>query len=180
MPLLTAAAFGIPMAALSLAGHPEWGLFAGAVYSVIAIPAGYVAGAVTAPDRWSPLEARRVGSPLLVDDRVRVRVHGSPGPVAGRLTDVDWNDLVVKVRGSAVRIPRTSVQSVQRADGRLIGKGMKYGMIGGAVTAFVSLSMCNCKTTQEDMMIVPLAGAVLGLLAGPALAPRRWTEVLRW
>lgn len=180
MKLLTAAAFAIPMVALSLEGLPEWGLAVGAIYSLMAMPVGYLAGAVAAPDRWSPLEARKVGSPLLVDDRVRLRVHDASGPIAGRLVDVEAGDLLVKVRGATMRVSRASVQSIQRADGRLVGRGMKYGMIGGAVVSFVSMSMCNCKTSQEDMMIVPLAGAFLGLLAGPALAPRRWSDVLRW
>lgn len=176
----TPVAFSVPLVELALAGDPVTGLFVGAAYSLMAAPPGFLLGAAAAAPRWSPLEAHRTGSPLLVNDRLRVRLHDSNGRISGRLVDIEANHLVIVVKSDTLRVPRPTVQSIQRADGFRLGKGARYGATGGALIGFVTLALCDCKSMQSDVLISSLVGALIGLPAAPALAPRRWLDVSKW
>lgn len=177
----TQVTLGAFMGGFLLAGIQEGVFIVGWLATGAAIPVGFFAGAALAPARWSPLEAYRAGSPLLVNDRLRVRLHDSNALIRGRLVDIEANDLLIVARSDTLRVPRSTVLSMQRADGFRIGKGVLNGAAGGALIAFLALAMCDdCKGSQSDIVIAPLLGAYLGLWLGPALAPRRWLDVSKW
>jgi len=173
-------AWAAPLVALSQIGSQERGFRAGAAAAAVVIPASFIVGAALAPDRWAPLEAQRSGSPLLVDDRLRVRHLGASGVVSGKLVDMDATHLVLRDGSTTHRIQRSSVVSVDRADGYDWRARAIYGVALGAMMGFLNVSNCACSPTRKQTLIVPATSALIGLLAAPALAPRRWRPVDSW
>jgi hypothetical protein len=161
-----------------MAGEPAMGLWASAIFSPMAMAAGFGAGALLAQPRWAPLEAHRSGSPLLADDRVRLRTTGSGGRVGGRLVDLTPEELVLSSGGEVITVPRADIELLQRADGIDLRRGALYGATGGAL-----LGVANCHLTYAcrgaETTVTAVAGALLGVTLSPALAPRRWAEVRR-
>ena len=173
-------AIGVGVGISTVAGRPLFGLFLGAIYSVIADPAGFMIGAATAQPEWKSIEAHRIGSPLLVDDRVRVRLSDpARAEISGRLVDIERSNLLLSVANDTVRVPRANIRSLQRADGFNYQKGMWYGAGLGAAVGVASLTFCHCGSSI-DRAVVPVAGALLGLYWTPGLSPRSWADVTRW
>lgn len=173
-------AWVVPMVAFASIGSQARGFKAGAIASAAVIPVAFILGAGGAENGWAPIEAQRSGSPLLVDDRVRVRSVGSGDVVSGRLVDMDAKHLVIRAGADTFRVMRSNVQSVARAEGfNMLGRAT-YGAAVGVMMGFLNLSTCACRVSQADMYTVPLSNALVGLLAAPALAPRRWRSVTSW
>lgn len=173
-------AWTIPMLAFARVGAQDRGFKAAAIASAAVIPIAFVVGAGHAENRWAPLEAVRSVSPLHVDDRIRVRQVGSSDIVSGRLVDIEARHLVVRAGADTFRVLRSNVQTVERAEGfDWRGRAM-YGAAAGVMLGVLNSSGCACPRPQADMYLVPLSGALVGLLAAPALAPRRWRPVASW
>jgi hypothetical protein len=156
----------------------------GALLPMMAMPLGFVVGHVAAEPRWSPLEAFRTDSPLLVNDRVRFTTgDGTAGAIRGRLVDFDSVVLSVELESAVTRVARADIRSLQRADGFNFARGAIYGVIGGAVLgALGCLSGSLCARSRgggSEGPILAAAGATIGFFISPAFAPRRWSDVLR-
>ena len=176
----TMLSWAVPLIIYADIGSQQRGFKRGAGASAIAIPVSFLYGAMMAERRWAPFEAHRAGSPLLVDDRVRIRQLGSTETLSGRLLDVEPKHLVVRVGPQTLRIARTDVLSLERADGFNLWSRAKYGAVAGAMLAFADMGTCNCRHTQAESYTIPVTGALMGLLFSPALAPRRWISVPSW
>jgi len=153
--------------------------YLGIVVPVVIEPAAFVVGLAGAPRSWSPLAAYRVGSPLLLDDEVRVdALHGE---VRGRLHDLSASALFVRRDDRIDEITRPEVRGLRRANGRDFVKGAAYGGIGGSVFGMiVCLALCSDQNRVESMSLTMVAGATVGLSIFPAFAPKRWVEVTVW
>jgi hypothetical protein len=165
-----------PVMVLAGADHSlEGGFFAGALWGAMAAPIGFLAGASLAQPRWAPFEAHRTGSPLLVDDRVRVRMAAGTNQ-RGRLVDVDITHMVISSRADTLRIVRAGIAAVERADGRDFRRGALYGAAAGTAVGMYSCSR-RTQCDGDERMAASVGGAMLGLTLTPALAPRRWRAV---
>ena len=116
----------------------------------------------------------------MVDDRLRVRQAGSGGVVSGKLVDMDATHLYLRDGPETLRVPRANVVSVDRAQGYDWKASALQGAAIGAMLGFLNVSTCRCNPSRDDTFIVPLSSALVGLLAAPALAPRRWRSVSSW
>jgi hypothetical protein len=172
--------WAVPMLLFAEVGSQQRGFRGGAIASAIAIPVAFVAGAAFARHQWAPFEAHRARSPLLVNDQVRLRQLGSAETVSGRLLDVEPKHLVIRVGPETRRVLRTNVVSIERADGFDLRSRAIYGAFAGAIIAYANMGTCACHPGGADVYTVPISGALLGLLASPALAPRRWRSVSSW
>jgi hypothetical protein len=171
------AAFAPVMVLAGASDGVEGGFFAGALWSAIAAPVGFLAGASLAQPRWAPFESHRAGSPLLVDDRVRLRTGADVNArVRGRLVDVDSTHMVIATRSDTLRIARAGIAALERVDGRDFRRGAVLGASAGAVVGMYS---CSRRTVcgGSERMITGVGGALLGLTLTPALAPHRWEAV---
>jgi len=176
----TMLSWAVPLLIYADIGSQQRGFKRGATATAIAIPASFLFGAIMAEHRWAPFEAHRAGSPLLVNDHVRIRQLGSTETQRGRLLDVEPKHLVVRVGPQTLRIARTNVVSLERADGFDLRSRAMYGAFAGALLAFADMGTCNCRYTQAESYTIPVTGALMGLLFSPALAPRRWIGVSTW
>jgi hypothetical protein len=172
--------WAVPLLVFAEIGSQQRGFKGGAIASAIAIPVTFVAGAAFARQRWAPFESHRVGSPLLVNDQVRLRQLGSAVTVSGRLMDVEPRHLVIRVGPETYRVLRTNVVSLERADGFDLRSRALYGAVTGAMLAYANMGTCTCRPSGADVYTVPITGALMGLLLSPALAPRRWRSVSSW
>ena len=173
-------AWVVPMLAFATIGSQERGFRAGAIASAAVIPIAFLGGALYAESRWAPIGAQESGSPLLVDDRLRIKRSDSDRIVSGRLVDMDASHLVVRAGSDTLRVLRTNVWSVERAEGFDWRARAMYGVAVGAIIGFLNTSACACQRSQSEMYVIPLSSALAGLLAAPALAPRRWRNVTSW
>jgi hypothetical protein len=154
----------------------------GGAVALIAYPAGLATGATLAEPRWAPREARRVGSPFLVDDRLQVRFKDEArGKVSGRLVDMDRTDLILTSGGSVVRVPRKDIAGVKRSNGYDYGTAAILGTLAGLGIGQVACSKSDiCRRSGAGDVTIMVSTALFGLLASPAIAPRRWSDVARW
>ena len=154
----------------------------GAIVTVMAMPPGFVLGYANAPPRWSPLAAHRAGIPLFTNDRVRLR-RNDDSRLSARLANMDSAGLLLAMGDDTVRVARTDVRSMQRADGFDFRKGAAYGVATGFVLAAIACSsgnLCGHSLGVAELSLVSSAGAMLGAFVSPAFAPRRWVDVLHW
>ena len=93
---------------------------------------------------------------------------------------MDASHLVVRAGSDTLRVLRTNVWSVERAEGFDWRARAMYGVAVGAIIGFLNTSACACQRSQSEMYVIPLSSALAGLLAAPALAPRRWRNVTSW
>ena len=174
--------WGLPVIVGSAMAIPAAGLAVGGYYSLLAAPIAYGLGSAGA-SRWAPLEARRAGSPLLVDDRLRVWQVGSERRVSGRLITVDSLDIHIRDGGGITRVQRSMISSMQLHNGYDLRRGAQRGLAIGALIGAITGAELNGSITQpngQDLMLGAGAGAIVGLFGTAALAPRRWVEVRKW
>jgi hypothetical protein len=160
---------------------PVGTLFIGGLANIVATPVGALLGYAGAPPRWSPFEAHRTGSPLLVGDRLRVHLTDSTSrSTKGRLLDIDGPHLLITDARDTVRILRTNIVSVERKGGVHFGKAALLAIGVGAAIGVVEVGSRNFPTAQSEWVIVPLASALLTLYSTPAFGVRRWVKVPKW
>ncbi len=154
----------------------------GAAVAMLAYPAGYVTGATLAEPRWSPREAHRVGSPLLLDDSVAVRFEDAGrDTVRGRLVNLDRTDMLLASSGTLLRIPRKDIGGVRRANGFHYAGAALAGTILGAMVGTVACKSTDlCRRSGLSQGAFTLTATLGGLLVSPSFAPKRWSEVERW
>jgi hypothetical protein len=130
-----------------------------------------------ADDRWAPFEAHRTGSPLLVDDQLRVSLADPESSVEGRLLTMDSVHLLLATRSGAARIDRAAVTSMQRKQGHDDAEGAKRALMVGAIVGGLIAAKRKGDILNPDgpaFMRGNVIGAVLGLSLTRLLAPGRW------
>jgi hypothetical protein len=175
--------WGLPTVLGAVTGQPGLGLAIGALYTVTLAPIGYGLGAAVAPERWAPWEAHRIGSPLLVDDRLRIRLVGSERGISGRLVTIDSSDIFMTVGQDTTRLRRSMIASMRRHDSYDFGTGAKRGLAIGAIIGALTGAQIKGSVVNPNgpnLMLGAGIGAVVGLFGTTALAPRKWVAVRKW
>lgn len=134
-------------------------------------------------DRWAPHEARRIGSPLLVDDELRVSVGAADSSVEGNLATMDSIHLLLATHRSTTRLDRTAITSMQRRQDHDYAAGARRALVVGAIIGGLIAAQRRGNMVQPDgpsLMRGGVIGAVYGLALTPLLAPGKWVEVRRW
>lgn len=149
--------------------------------SLVALPSSYVLGGAAAKPRWAPLEARRMGSPLLIDDQVSVTTkETSLSAIRGRLLNIDAHDLVLSTTQGPLRVPRSQIATLRRVDGYDFGKGVVYGVVVGALAFGAAIALSEPRYRHAALFLGTVTGGFIGLHFAPGLAPRRWVDVHSW
>ena len=147
---------------------------------IVTMPWGWLLGALSAQPRWAPIATLRTGSPLLLEDRVRLTTGDANGwTVRGRLADADSASLMVSTAAGVTRVPRADIQSLQRAHGFNFKGAALGGIIGGGVLGTAIGVLAGGKESTDAIFGFGF-GALVGLIYSPAFAPRRWADVHRW
>jgi hypothetical protein len=126
----------------------------------------------------------------------RIRVTASvrePGRFTGTLLRVDQDSLHLETRNGAFVIPRSRITRIEVSRGQksALGKGLKWGFLGGALAgAVVSTLVCTTNTCQfiegpdAPGVWIPLGtaigaagGTIVGLVIGALSHTERWERL---
>jgi len=156
-------------------------LFYGALINIGAIPISFAIGYAAVVPRWSPREAHRTGSPLLVGDRVRVWQTDSPNRrISGRLVDLEATDMLIVTSKDTLHVARASIATVERLGGLSFKKGALLAIGVGAALGMWDVANRKFPTQEGDRALAMFGGAIMAVYSFPAFAPRRWVSVLKW
>lgn len=134
-------------------------------------------------NRWAPHAARRLGSPLLVDDQLFVKAGAGERGLEGRLISMDTVNLLVSTPAALVRVDRSTITSMHRREGHDYAEGAKRSLIVGAILGGLIAAHAHGDMLNPDgpsFMRGNAIGAVLGLSLTPFLSPKKWVEVRKW
>jgi hypothetical protein len=137
----------------------------------------------TGHGRWAPWEAHRIGSPLLVDDQVRVRLIDSQRPIDGRLVTLDSSAVFISGVRAGTRLGRSRIAAIARPGGRDYAAGARRGAIIGAILGGIIGSQDRgsiVKPNGPNLMLGGAIGSVAGLIGAPIFAPKKWVDVRKW
>ena len=113
-----------------------------------------------------------------VGARVRARVDGTAGAIAGPVVAVDDRRIRMAFPGAQVGIPWRNVSELSISGGNGVAVGARRGALVGAIIGGVIGLAQQGHVGETDFVVgavlAPASGALVGAIAGALIAPEAW------